>query len=212
MNLTKEMEVERLKIKEAVETQITNLLSDLLKNSNDGVGFVPNIRNVLAVIFASGEAFLRLMDDVHTKAWEQRDSNKRKQVVFNKEVAGASQDNLDSGNNTNTPVYPWPQVILATNGTNGQEKYEIRYPGDNSIIKVTGGDDYVAWPEIEFVEEFIKGFVQRTNPRKDLGPTNNEMYDIKRITFNAAPCRARYRAREPRRPWFAGAVFGRIDL
>jgi hypothetical protein len=185
MNLTKEMEVERLKIKEAVETQITNLLSDLLKNSNDGVGFVPNIRNVLAVIFASGEAFLRLMDDVHTKAWEQRDSNKRKQVVFNKEVAGASQDNLDSGNNTNTPVYPWPQVILATNGTNGQEKYEIRYPGDNSIIKVTGGDDYVAWPEIEFVEEFIKGFVQRTNPRKDLGSTNNEMYDIKRITFNA---------------------------
>lgn len=185
MNLTKEMETERLKIKETVETEITNLLSDLLKNSNDGVGFVPNMRNVLAVVFASGEAFLRLMEEVHTKAWDQRDNNKRKQVVFNKEVAGASQDNIDSGNNTNTPVYPWPQVIVATNGTNGQEKYEIRYPGDNSLLKVTGGDDYVAWPEIEFVEEFIKGFTQRTNPRKDLGPTQNEIYDIKRVTFNA---------------------------
>jgi hypothetical protein len=185
MDLTKEMEVERLKIKENVETEITNLLSDLLKNNNTGVGFVPNLRNVLAVIFASGEAFIRLMDDVHTKAWEQRNSDVRKNVVFNKEVAGASQDNLNSGDNSNNPVYPWPQVILATNGDNGQEKYEIRYPGDNSLIKITKGDDYVAWPEIEFVEEFIKGYVQRTNPRKELGSTQNELYDIKRVTFNA---------------------------
>jgi len=185
LNLTKDMEVERLKIKENVETEITNLLSDLLKNNNDGVGFVPNMRNVLAVVFASGEAFLRLMEDVHSSAWEQRNNNTRKKVIFNKEIAGASQDNLDSGNNANNPVYPWPQVILATNGTNGQEKYEIRYPGDNSIIRVTGGDDYNAWPEIEFVEEFIKGYIQRTNVKKDLGPTQNEIYDIKRVSFNA---------------------------
>ena len=38
------------------------------------IGFVPTIRNVLAVVFANGEAFLRLLDDVHTKAWDQRDS------------------------------------------------------------------------------------------------------------------------------------------
>ena len=185
MGLTKQMEIERLKIKETVETEITNLLSELLKNNNDGVGFVPNLRNVLAVIFASGEAFIRLMDDVHTKAWEQRDSDIRKNVVFSKEVAGASQDNLNSGDNFNTPVYPWPQVILATNGDKGQEKYEIRYPGDNSLVKITKADDYTAWPEVEFVEEFVKGFVQRTNPKKELGPTQNELYDIKRVTFNA---------------------------
>ena len=185
MELTKQMETERLKIKETVETEITNLLSELLKNNNDGVGFVPNLRNVLAVIFASGEAFIRLMDDVHTKAWEQRDSDIRKNVVFSKEVAGASQDNLNSGDNFNTPVYPWPQVILATNGDKGQEKYEIRYPGDNSLIKITKADDYTAWPEVEFVEEFVKGFVQRTNPKKELGSTQNELYDIKRVTFNA---------------------------
>jgi hypothetical protein len=185
MGLTKEMETERLKIKEAVETEITNLLSDILKNKNDGVGFVPNLRNVLAVIFASGEAFIRIMDDVHTKAWEQRDNDKRKNVVFNKEVAGASQDNLNTGDISLTPVYPWPQVILATNGDKGQEKYEIRYPGDSSLVKITKADDYTSWPEVEFVEEFVKGFVQRTNPKKELGPTSNELYDIKRVTFNA---------------------------
>jgi hypothetical protein len=185
MNLTKDMESSRLKIKESVENEITNLLSDLLQNKNDGVGFVPNLRNVLAVVFASGEAFLRLMDDVHTKAWEQRNNDVRKKVIFNKEVAGASQDNITSGENRDSPVYPWPQVILATNGTNGQEKYEIRYPGDGSIIKITGGDDYTAWPEIEFVEEFIKGFIQRTNPKRELGPTQNELLDVKRATFNA---------------------------
>lgn len=185
VGLIKDMDTQRLKIKEKVETEITNLLADILQNKNDGVGFVPNLRNVLAVVFASGEAFLRLMDETHTKAWEQRDNNKRKAIVFNKEVAGASQDNINSGDNTNNPVYPWPQVIFATNGENGQEKYEIRYPGDPSLIKVTNGDDYNAWPEIEFVEEFIKGFVQRSNPRRELGPTENEAFDIKRVTFNA---------------------------
>ena len=37
--------------------------TDLLQKKDNGIGFVPNIRNVLAVVFANGEAFLRLMDE-----------------------------------------------------------------------------------------------------------------------------------------------------
>jgi hypothetical protein len=61
---------------------LTEALADLLQNKNNGIGFVPNIRNVLAVFFANGEAFLRLMDDVHTKAWNERNSEVRKKSNF----------------------------------------------------------------------------------------------------------------------------------
>jgi len=171
--------------REEIESELTKALSNLLENKNSGIGFIPNIRNVLAVIFANGEAFLRLMDDVHRDAWEQRDNKIRKSVIFDKQVGGASQDNLSSGVDENVPVYPWPQLIVETTGENGQEKYEIRYPGDSSIINRTKGYLYDVWPEIEFVEEFIKGFVERTLPPADLTANFNEVTEPQRVTLDA---------------------------
>ena len=47
-----------------IQEQLTDSLAELLKDKgNNGIGFVPTIRNVLAVIFANGEAFLRLLDN-----------------------------------------------------------------------------------------------------------------------------------------------------
>jgi hypothetical protein len=74
--------------REEIEAELTKALSNLLENKNSGIGFIPNIRNVLAVFFANGEAFLRLMDDVHRDAWEQRDNKIRKSVIFDKQVGG----------------------------------------------------------------------------------------------------------------------------
>lgn len=183
--ITKNMETQVKKTRENIETALTEGLADLLQNNNNGIGFVPTIRNVLAVFFANGEAFLRLMDDVHTKAWNERNSEVRKQAIFDPQVAGASQDNINPGDTINTPVYPWPQFIVATNGEEGQEKYEIRYPGDESLIKRTQGYRYDKWPEIEFVEEFINGLTERDPEKKELGPTQNELLDIKRASINA---------------------------
>jgi hypothetical protein len=171
--------------REEIEAELTKALSNLLENKNSGIGFIPNIRNVLAVFFANGEAFLRLMDDVHRDAWEQRDNKIRKSVIFDKQVGGASQDNLSSGVDEEVPVYPWPQLIVETTGENGQEKYEIRYPGDSSIISRTKGYLYDVWPEIEFVEEFIKGFVERTLPPADLTANFNETTEPQRVTLDA---------------------------
>ena len=183
--IIQKMEAELKKTKEDIENALTEALADLLQNKNNGIGFVPNIRNVLAVFFANGEAFLRLMDDVHTKAWEERNSDVRKKAIFDPQVAGASQDNINPGDDVNTPVYPWPQFIVATNGENGQEKYEIRYPGDPSLIDRTQGYRYDKWPEIEFIEEFINGLTERSPERKEIGPTQNEVLDIKRASVNA---------------------------
>ena len=59
IDLTEKLNKE-LKIKSnEIEDALTNALSDLLKKSDNGIGFVPTIRNILAVVFANGEAFLR---------------------------------------------------------------------------------------------------------------------------------------------------------
>ena len=169
-----------------IETDLTNALANLLKSKGkNGIGFVPNVRAVLAVIFANGEAFLRLMDDVHSKAWEQRDNKIRKDVVFDKSVAGASQDNGLSGSDQKIPVYPWPQVIKQTNGEKGHELYELRYPGDSDIVSTTKGYLYDVWPEIEFVEEFLKGLsLKDINPAPSTTNTN-ELIDIKVVSVDA---------------------------
>jgi hypothetical protein len=168
-----------------IEEDLTKALSNLLQNSNNGIGFVPNIRNVLAVVFASGEAFIRLMDDVHREAWNQRDAPARKNAIFNKQIESASQDALDPGLNNENPVYPWPQFLVETAGENGQEKYEIKYPGDSDVIQQTQGFQYDVWPEIEFEEEFIKGYIERTLPPQNPSTNFNELTEPKRISFNA---------------------------
>jgi len=168
-----------------IEDALTKALSELLENKENGIGFVPTIRNVLAVIFANGEAFLRLLDEVHTKAWEQRDSKIRKGVIFNQQIANASADNKSSGDDKNQPVYPWPQVIKQTPGENGQEKYELRYPGDSDIIGETKGYLYDVWPEIEFVEEFINGMTQKTPPPPPPTKISNSVTEPNRISLGA---------------------------
>jgi hypothetical protein len=171
---------------EEIQEELTLALADLLQSAGkNGIGFIPTIRNVLAVVFANGEAFLRLMDDVHFKAWEQRNSEIRKSVIFDKQIASASADNKDSGDDLTQPVYPWPQVIKETSGDKDQEKYELRYPGDNDIINQTKGFLTDVWPEIEFVEEFLRGFVQRESPPTDLTANSNELTETKRISLDA---------------------------
>jgi hypothetical protein len=105
----------------------------------------------LAVFFASGEAFLRMMDDVHTKAWDVRNEKIRKSAILTKDSSVAGQDNISSGANDETPIYPWPQYIIQTDGTKGHEKYEIAYPGDPKYVSSTKGYRYDVWPEIEFL-------------------------------------------------------------
>ncbi len=155
IDLTNKMGKDLKVFREEIQDNLTKALSELLESKANGIGFVPNLRNVLAVVFANGEAFLRLMDDVHTNAWNVREDKDRKSAIFNPEVASANPDNLKSGNNETIPVYPWPQMIVQTTGTDGQEKYELRYPGDSRVVNQTKAFLADKWPEVEFVEEFI---------------------------------------------------------
>jgi hypothetical protein len=169
--------------KEEIQTSLTDALSEKLQSKNTGIGFVPTIRNVLAVIFANGEAFLRLMEDVHSKAWDLRDEKVRKSAILGTKP---SSDNLNPGENGTTPIYPWPQYIVETTGENGRGKYEIRYPGESEVIDQTKGFEFQYWPEVEFLEEFVRAFTETTQSKNQTPQDfSNEETDIKRISFNA---------------------------
>jgi hypothetical protein len=132
-----------------IQEQLTEDINQLIK-SNKGIGFNPSIRNILAVIFASADAFLRLMDDVHRKAFDVRNSSLKKQAVKN---------DIQEPYNIN-PVYPWPQFSKEELSDDGQIRYDLKYPGAE-FAQETGAYDYSIWPEVEFVEEFIRGFTMR---------------------------------------------------
>lgn len=173
------------KIKKQVETDLSDALFRLLQSNDSGIGFKPTIRNVLAVIFANGEGFLRLLEEVHKKAWEVREDIDRKRAVLNSSVSNATPDNTTPGISENVPVYPWPTFLIQTNGEDGHEKFEPRYPGDKDVVKQTKGYDYSKWPEIEFVEEFSNAYTSRSKGETSPGPVINPVNDVKRISLNA---------------------------
>ncbi len=164
--------------KTLIEDKLTKELSSFIQTTS-GLGFSPTIRNVVAVIMASAEAFLRLMQDVHKKAFDVRNSEIKKLVTKNDSASQLS------------PVYPWPQFVVEKN-IDGQVKFEIQYPGDNSVISITKGNNYTIWPEVEFVEEFLKGYLQREIPPIPPTPTNEGINRILISGFDTLPSNEPY--------------------
>jgi hypothetical protein len=152
-------------IKEKIETDLTDKFTKLLE-SPKGLGFKPTIRNITAVVMASSEALLRILNDVHVNAFNKRDYTERITAVSLTPAVDRNQ------RITNSPVFPWPQFTVKEQDGKGDTKYVIAYPADPKYVDITGADDYNIWPETEFVEEYIKGLVQRTLP-----PTNPNIQD-----------------------------------
>ena len=140
--------------KDEIEFTLSEKLGEILKSSDKGIGFQPTIRNIIGILLASAEAYLLLLEDVHTKAFNQRENPKRQQSITD----------FDKKPNEGSPIYPWPQYVVAKT-IDGVEKFEIQYPGDPNFINQTGGNDYDAWPEVEFVEEYVKGFIMKSPPQ-----------------------------------------------
>lgn len=165
-----------------IEKNITIGLKDKIQDSKLGLGFSPTVRNIIAIIMASAEGFIRLLDDVHTKAWEVKYDPVRKNAILNNQSSALGVDTKDVVKNTftnatnntllETPVFPWPQFFQEemTDGKKG--KYQLKYIGDPSVVDITQGYLYSKWPEVEFVEEYIKGLTQKFTPPSTESPQN----------------------------------------
>jgi hypothetical protein len=184
-----QIEDEISKQKEKVVAALGAFLGKKIEGPN-GLGFKPSMRNIIAMIFASVEGLFLLMDDVHEAAWSQRLNPKRRQAIFNQTLSSASSDtkqvspSTQNPNLSNIPVYPWPQYLVDTN-KDDDEPFELRYPGDKAEISRTGANDFQAWPEVEFVEEYLKGLSKTADSPPAPNGNSNLSRTILRLSLNA---------------------------
>jgi len=146
----------------ALAKEMSEIVSaELNERLQEYIGFIPTIRNVFAVMLAGADTFLRLLDDVHTKAMRQSTNPKRLAV------ANESDDNAKNNTKVNEVCYPWPQYyVVEEEGECGITSSVLKYPGASDVINITESDNKVYWPEVEFVEEFVKSTVYRLSDYK----------------------------------------------
>ena len=182
--IVNEMNAIANKILSEYETKITKELRDKIEDKKTGLGFTPTVRNIIAIIMASAEGFIRLLDDVHTKAWNVRLDPVRKSAILNntssvpsvetKNVVQTTTENSSSSGISQIPVFPWPQYFVES--LDEKNKYQIKYPGDPSEINRTQAYNYDKWPEVEFVEELINGITKTNQAPSD--PTPNDVAEF----------------------------------
>jgi hypothetical protein len=185
IDLTNIMISDANEVRSIAENEITRLLQQQIEGEN-GLGFKPSIRNVSAVIFAHLEAFFMLMDDVHTSAWDKRYDKIRQASILdntNSAVGTETKDNVVGGTQEKIPVYPWPQYYVEKNDDKG-EKFVLTYPADSSVVSKTKAYRYDIWPEVEFVEEYLKGLSTR-NEYDNTVQNVAQSSQINRISVNA---------------------------
>ena len=155
-----------------IEKILSQQLALKIEKKETGIGFKPTIKNIVAVILATTEGFLRLMEDVHTSAWGVRNDSNRIQAVLGEQNI-IKDDNYEYEGDTEKTVFPWP-LVYYTNDKKDANKYELIYPGDPTIINTTKAYLYDVWPEVEFVEEYLKGYSKRleTPSQNDFVNTN----------------------------------------
>jgi hypothetical protein len=158
------------------ESEISALLLRKIEDTDTGIGFKPTVRNMIAVIMASAEGFIRLLDDVHTKAWDVKYDPVRSRAIFYNPSSAPSSDTRDlvsrdefllfnenqlnaDAVNSQIPVYPWPQFSVES--SEDKNKFQLKYIADPSVVNLTQGYLFDKWPEVEFVEEYLRGLTQK---------------------------------------------------
>jgi len=178
------------------ESSISAELLRKIEDTDTGLGFKPTVRNLIAVVMASAEAFVRLLDDVHTNAWNVKYDPVRKNAILDNPSSAPSTETrgvvvrdpfaiMNDANllNSQEPVYPWPLFFVET-PEDKKGRFQIKYIADPTIVDRTQGYLFDKWPEVEFVEEYMKGITQKFSVPLAPPPLDNER-DTNRININA---------------------------
>jgi hypothetical protein len=144
--------------------RLNQVLKDKVRTNGNvsDLQFRPTVRNVVGTIMASVDAFYQLMDDVHANAWNQRENTARLKSIIttNPSQEGKNVIQTTTTKNPNYFVYPWPQFVQKKE-TSGKVEYEVTYPGSKATSESTQAYNPVIWPEVEFVEEYLKGVLEK---------------------------------------------------
>ena len=182
------------------ESEISEKLLRKIEDTDVGLGFKPTVRNMIAPIMASAEAFIRLLDDVHTSAWNVKYDPVRKSAILDNQTSAQGsevidlvvrdQSNLVGNNeldnnavNSQIPVYPWPQFFVES-PDDKKGRFQLKYIADPTVVDLTQGYLFDKWPEVEFVEEYMRGLTQKFQSPTAPPPLDSER-DTDIININA---------------------------
>jgi hypothetical protein len=131
-----------------LEKEVEEKMNIIVRKKDKGFGFEPTIRNIFAVILANAEVLIRLMKDVHQRAF---DVDKRRANL----VGSLSKETKGSKD-----LFPWPEI------KDNQLKKEnvIIYPGDPDYQAKFISNDPQIWPEVEFIENYIGISTNKVDP------------------------------------------------
>ena len=127
---------------------VEDKMNEIIKNKDTGIGFEPTIRNLVGLVMANADTYIRLMTDVHQNAFNVADKRKKILKSVNTDSIGDS-------------IYPWPEIKKPSSGN---KQNEVVYPGSTEMIKLLGSDDPVLWPEVDFVENFYAIATKKIDP------------------------------------------------
>lgn len=156
--IQKNFEEQRIKLEEEVERK----MNEIVRRKDGGFGFEPTIRNIFAVILSNAEVLIRLMKDVHKRAFDVGET--RKKLIgtnYSKETNGES-------------IYPWPEI----KGTVKSKENVIIYPGDKDYVGKLKSNDTRMWPEVDFIENYIGVTTNR------IDSLTNKEGGFDKITYN----------------------------
>ena len=169
--ISKDFDEQRVKLESDIEDKMNQIVLD----KNKGFGFPPTIRNLFAIILANAEVLIRLMKDVHKRAFDQ--GNNRKRIVGNY-----------SNETVGEYIYPWPELKAKVN----DKENTIIYPGDPDFQQKLGSNDATLWPEVEFLETYIGISTNKVDPLANqeggvgkiptITQNNNDVKNIKKIS------------------------------
>ena len=123
--------------KTKVQNKVEQEMNRIIKDKDKGIGFEPTIRNIFGVIMANAEVYIRLLKDVHRKAYEV--SNERAKLI------GKLSDE-----STGEAIYPWPEIKKQSS----TKQKILAYPRDPELVNKLQSDDPRLWPEIDFLENY----------------------------------------------------------
>jgi len=155
LDIQKSFVEQRNKLEDKVEQEMNNIIKD----PNKGIGFEPTVRNIFAVILACADTYIRLLKDVHYKAFQS--AERRKNIIK------GQSDETDGEN-----IYPWPEIKKQTAGN---KQKVIAYPGDPDLLQKLKSFDKSLWPEVDFLETFKSVATKRVDPLDDKENTTSKV-------------------------------------
>tara|TARA_R110001583_G_scaffold78667_1_gene213038 strand:+ start:51055 stop:57495 length:6441 start_codon:yes stop_codon:yes gene_type:complete len=150
--------------KTKIQQELTNRLSLIIEDKV--LKFRPTVRNIIGILIAGADTFLRLLADTHKDAMIVKGQQKRLNTVAS--MGTLSVDKIEeTGENKDKFIYPWPlyyvvrDKVIGTNNNEVGQDMVLTYPGAADVISRTGAYDSYVWPEIDFVEQYLRAQVLR---------------------------------------------------